>query len=100
LVDGTGDGRTHEEAPSPSDPVSERARNITKDVNAKINEKCGNTDPPRRGPTTLAKEKTAPKVPNRSGRCSSLVAYETTVIIEVKIPLAPTPAIARPKIYQ
>jgi hypothetical protein len=62
--------------------------------------RCRETDPPRRGPITLAKEKTPPKVPKRSGRCSSLVAYDTTVMIEVKMPLAPTPAIARPKIYE
>ena len=97
LLDGIQDRCTHKETPSPGDPVSECT---TKDVNGEKAKDAGKTDPPRRGPTTLAKEKTAPKVPKRRGRCSSLVAYEMTVRIAVMMPLAPIPATARPKIYK
>jgi len=48
-------------------------------------------------PATEETAKTAPNAPNRRGRSSSLVTRAIIVRIEIKIPAAPTPATARPK---
>lgn len=53
--------------------------------------------PPRRGPTAEATANTAPNEPNNIGRSSRRVTSAMMDRIAVKIPAAPAPATARPK---